>query len=204
MTRSVVIKEENQMIETKKTDICRECGGNCCKTSGCECSPNDFKKSKKAMKKALKSGNYSIDFRCKINEYENCFTLLENGEKTLNMDYIKASKTVFFYIRARNVNAPVLDIFRNKEKKVEGPCVLWQEEKGCKLCKHNRPRVGREMVPGIDCGHFGDEHAVIAFMMKNLKWMIQEWQPYKTFLLEMAIKYYDPNWKLNIKNNFIL
>jgi len=51
------------IVELENLDICRECGGKCCKNMGCQFSPDDFKKiSFNALKKEIEKGHISIDW----------------------------------------------------------------------------------------------------------------------------------------------
>ena len=55
-----------QIIEdtriTKNYEMCKFCGGSCCKRNACDCSPEDFDNDVNKMREALLTGKYTIDF----------------------------------------------------------------------------------------------------------------------------------------------
>ncbi len=105
-------------------ELCKECGGECCKRCGCMFSPDDFDDlSYEAMKKEIGKGHITLE--------------LIDGE------YI--CRPGFYYaLRMRNINAPIVeDCFGYRGR---SPCILLGE-KGCKLPYSKRPSEGRLMWP---------------------------------------------------------
>ena len=104
-------------------EICKECGGICCKRMGCHYSPKDFKDlSFDGLKKEIEKGNISIDW------WEgNPF----NNDREINRA---------MFLRIRNVNSPVLD------PSWGGECSLLTET-GCSLPYDERPYGGRSLIP---------------------------------------------------------
>ena len=113
------------MYEDK--DICRECGGFCCKKSGCDYSPRDFSDlSINKLHEKLLEGNISI-----ISYLE--FKRSGNG---------KLYAEPFLYLRARNTDRDVVDLVSYKKR-----CSMLRED-GCSYSFEERPFGGRNLIPG--------------------------------------------------------
>ena len=111
-------------------DVCRECGGFCCKKSGCDYSPKDFKDlSLNGVLNILECGNISI---VSVVSFE----LLPNGKKCC---------TPFLFLRARNVDRDIVDIMSYRKQ-----CSMLTET-GCSYDLEHRPSGGSNLLPlGID------------------------------------------------------
>ena len=108
-------------------DICRECGGFCCKKSVCDYSPKDFDDlSINKLHEKLLEGNISI-----ISYLE--FKRSGNG---------KLYAEPFLYLRARNVDRDVVDLVSYKKR-----CSMLKED-GCSYSFEERPFGGRNLIPG--------------------------------------------------------
>lgn len=108
-------------IQTINKEICKECGGKCCKNCGCSYSTDDFENmSFSSLKQELEKGHISI-------------TSLFIATKT-NASYILT-------LRARNINRDIVDLFSPKTT-----CASLTE-KGCKLEDSKRPQAGILYIP---------------------------------------------------------
>lgn len=88
-----------EVYESK--DICKKCGGNCCKSMGCHFSPEDIKGevTYDKLKLLLDTGNVSIDW------YEgNPFIEEQSYFTSFFGNFMKV-----YYLRIRNVDAPIVD-----------------------------------------------------------------------------------------------
>lgn len=170
-------------IELTNKEICSKCGGACCKSFACACSPEDFNYDINLMKQALESGNYSIDF---IRNDSSSFIHNLNGGLYLSLNRIIVSPDESFIIRARNKDRPIVDIL-HKEYDDEGPCVFWSVEKGCSLSFNERPKFGRTLIPdkNFKCKSLFNPYEIV-----------QEWRPYNAILFHYAIMFFDKNWIL--------
>ncbi len=110
-------------------DICKMCGGKCCKANGCSFAPGDFKEiSFEYLKKIISKGFISIIIIPDVQ------TGLE--EETL-------------VLKVRNKGSKVCDL----EVNIPRQCILL-EETGCFFEDSDRPYGGRALVPripGIGC-----------------------------------------------------
>lgn len=115
------------MSKYEDRDICRECGGFCCKKSGCDYSPRDFDDlSINKLHEMLLEGNISI-----ISYLE--FKRSGNG---------KLYAEPFLYLRARNTDRDVVDLVSYKKR-----CSMLRED-GCSYSFEERPFGGRNLIPG--------------------------------------------------------
>jgi Fe-S-cluster containining protein len=117
------------MEQLENKDVCRKCGGKCCKKCGCAYVPSDFESmSIDYLQEKLKEGNISITSTL-------LFDKLNNGETTC---------TPFLYLRVRNINRPIVDILSFKT-----PCLMLKEN-GCAYNFEKRPTGGKNLVPQPD------------------------------------------------------
>lgn len=121
-------------METKNEnlDICKKCGGYCCKKCGCDYAVEDFLEIKKDyLLSKLEEGYISIV------SIQN-FKILPNGEM-VNLP--------FLYLRARNINRPVVDLLSMKTT-----CASLTDM-GCQFDYEHRPMGGKNLVPveGMRC-----------------------------------------------------
>ncbi len=179
-------------IEENNTNYewCKKCGGKCCKRNACDCSPKDFENDIKKMRKTLESGNYSIDFS---REDVNSFFIGEREIVLLTEKTIK-SKNEFFYIRPKNYGRPIVDIIHGEED--EGPCIFWNNEKGCPFSYKEKPTGGRTLIPFQELG------TCIPQYTKEL--MRFEWKPLTEELVKLAKEFFDPTWELYKQFNFTI
>lgn len=107
-------------------NICRECGGFCCKKSGCDYSTRDFKElGIKAIIDILNEGNVSI-----VSAFD--YSVLPDGRKV---------PVFFLYLRARNIDRGPVDLFSFKKQ-----CSMLTED-GCAYDLEHRPLGGANLVP---------------------------------------------------------
>lgn len=107
-------------------ELCKKCGGICCKKSGCDYFVSDFKTiNKQSLLEILDSGNVSI-----VSTF--FFETLNNGNKIA---------VPFLYLRARNKDRGIVDLFSMKKE-----CSMLTET-GCKYDINNRPGGGVNLIP---------------------------------------------------------
>ncbi len=98
-------------------EMCKKCGGACCKQNGCIYLPKDFENlSFDYLKKEIDKGYISI-----------------SGQPFV---LFKDAWSFLLYLRARNVNSNIVDLFP-----VGGPCALLTDT-GCSLDETKRPSLG--------------------------------------------------------------
>ena len=150
---------DNYKNENK--DMCRMCGGMCCKKSGCDYSANNFSDlSYEGIKKELGVGDKSI------------VCVLEFKKDSLG----KYFYIPFLYIRARNVGRDVIDLVSMKKK-----CALLLDN-GCSYDYDNRPEGGRNLIP---CKNLGGK----CFPLNNPVDIVKTWEPYQKILRRIVKEY---------------
>ncbi len=103
-------------------EMCKKCGGVCCKQNGCVYAPKDFESMEFSyLKSELEKGKISISGQA---------TPIAHGMWT----YIP-------YLRARNKDANIVDLITNG-----GPCINLTET-GCSLSEEQRPTFGLLVKP---------------------------------------------------------
>lgn len=103
-------------------EMCKKCGGQCCKTTGCIYLPLDFKRmNENYLIKEINKGNISISGQA--------FEIKGNAWSYLP------------YLRARNKDSNIVDLMTTG-----GPCKLLTET-GCKLNASQRPSLGLLITP---------------------------------------------------------
>ena len=140
--------------------ICKECGGQCCKSMGCHISPFDLKEISKESIIAFidESQCISIDW-------------WEGNAKTNEKDNSKS-----FYLRIRNKNAKVIDPAFGRHV-----CSLLTDM-GCPLHFVYRPKGGRGLVPNPN---MTDECQVLYEKQQ----CAIEWMPYLDIMTEVYNHY---------------
>lgn len=145
-----------EIINNENREICSKCGGRCCKSSGCELSPEDIKGgvTKENIMLLLNTGNYSIDWW--------------EGNPFDENDY---SISHSFFLRTRCRDSEIVDPILYPK-----PCILLEEGKGCKLAFEERPKAGRALEPreGRCISHYGKQQAS------------QDWYKYNDILREIV------------------
>lgn len=103
-------------------DMCSECGGKCCKGTGCLYSTEDFVSLEyEDLLLELKKGNISIVFSPFVS-------------KRLGIP--------FLYLRSRNVDRDIVDLIS-----VPNRCSMLRDD-GCYYDFNHRPEGGRNLIPG--------------------------------------------------------
>lgn len=145
------------ILEYRANEQCAICGGRCCKLMACHYSPMDFKDlSFDGLKAEIEKGKISIDW------WEGAIPQ--------------------YYLRARNVDAPIVD------PSWGGVCVHLTED-GCALAFEERPLGGRSLEPrrkftGRCVPHYTKEECK------------DEWAPYAETLVNL-VAYFRQNEVLN-------
>lgn len=112
---------ELENIKNINHSVCKQCGGACCKNTGCYFSPRDFKEiSFESLFSLLEKGYTSI---CPISSF---LTGLENS----------------LLLKVRNVNDPVVITDETEPSK----CILLGDN-GCILKDADRPYGGSALIP---------------------------------------------------------
>ena len=137
-------------------EICKKCGGYCCKKCGCDYAAEDFLEIKM---------NYLLE---KLNEGYISIVSAQNFERLKNG---KIVNTPFLYLRARNLNRPVVDLLSMKTT-----CASLTKT-GCKFDYQNRPFGGKNLIPvdGLHC--YPDKDAL------NI---VKSWSSYQKLLARLV------------------
>mgnify|MGYP000190484985 FL=1 len=109
----------------ENTEVCKNCGGRCCKKSGCDYWPSDLPdKTYKGILKFLENGKVSIVAMMNFKRI--------NG---------KLCNFPFLYLRGRNTGRDVVDLLSMKT-----PCSNLTEH-GCSYTYEERPSGGKNLTP---------------------------------------------------------
>ena len=112
----------------ENTEVCKNCGGRCCKKSGCDYWPSDLPdKTYKGILKFLENGKVSIVAMMNFKRI--------NG---------KLCNFPFLYLRERNIGRDVVDLLSMKT-----PCSNLTEH-GCSYTYEERPSGGKNLTPSKD------------------------------------------------------
>lgn len=139
-------------------EICKKCGGMCCKKSGCDYLSSDFNDlSFNGLLKTLSSENISIVSAL-------IFEKLPNNKIYANP---------FLYLRARNTNREIIDLLSMKTT-----CSLLTDA-GCKYSYNERPSMGKYLVPveNNQC-----------YPLKDPNIVIESWKSYQKVLSKVVKK----------------
>lgn len=109
----------------ENTEVCKNCGGRCCKKSGCDYWTSDLPdKTYKGLLKFLESGKVSIISMMNFKRI--------NG---------KLCNFPFLYLRERNTGRDIVDLLSMKT-----PCSNLTEH-GCSYTYEKRPSGGKNLTP---------------------------------------------------------
>lgn len=151
--------ERQHKIYTKNKatnkELCKKCGGACCKTCGCQFSPEDFKE---------------VNFDSLYHEIEKGYIAFDVFD-----DADWRGDTFVYYLRVRNKGESLCDSLRPILRKKQG-CILLTK-RGCKLTYENRPTGGRNLLPIYDHDHHLNCHQTYDTVE-----CAHEWLPYKELL----------------------
>ena len=154
------IQKNYDVAKNVDSAICAECGGACCKTCGCQFSPDDFKEVTFTFLKAeIEKGYISIDYVDREIIYSDCG---------------------YYILRMRNQNAPIVDCGGRRT-----PCILLKED-GCKLSYEKRPTGGKLLIPSRVIDEFGIRNCESTYSIKDCCY---EWKEHQTVLREL-VKYF--------------
>lgn len=114
------------MVKYEDKDLCKKCGGFCCKKCGCDYAPSDFDKlDLNSIMEKLNEGNISIVSFITFKKFP-------NG---------KMSAIPFLYLRARNTDRDVVDLLSLKKT-----CSMLTDN-GCTYSIEERPKGGVNLIP---------------------------------------------------------
>ena len=140
------------MEKIEDRNICAECGGYCCKKSGCDYFVSDFESMKiDYLESILDTGRVSVVASC-------VFKRLPNN---------KLINTPILSLRARNINRNDIDLISFKTT-----CASL-EENGCHFSLKDRPSGGATLIPCRD--------GVCYSEVDRLK-ELEKWQQYQNVL----------------------
>lgn len=133
-------------------ELCKQCGGKCCKKCGCDYFPKDFSEfTTNALLEKIMGGDISVVATLVI-------SVLPNGNEYLEP---------ILLLRARNKNRPIVDLLSFKTT-----CASLTEE-GCKYDYENRPSGGKNLIPKEN-----DK----CYQLNNPKEILEEWRRYQKIL----------------------
>ncbi len=158
-------------MEYENKNLCAKCGGKCCKKCGCDYFVSDFDTiNKNELLEVLSTGNVSIV--ALLN-----FKLLPNGQKTV---------VPFLYLRARNKDRDVIDLFSIKKE-----CVMLTPI-GCSYSLENRPGGGVNLIPGKNgsCRPYKDPYEEM-----------EKWTSYQNILSKLVKRYTGKSVDIVLKEN---
>lgn len=114
------------MEKFENKDLCKACGGKCCKKSGCDYASTDFNNlGINSLYEILVEGRISIVAGI-------VFEILPNG---------KLFATPILSLRARNIERPIVDLLSMKKT-----CSQLTEN-GCSYSYEERPAGGKNLIP---------------------------------------------------------
>lgn len=147
----------DKVLEDK--NLCKVCGGRCCKKSGCDYSAFDFLNIKReVILKILETGEVSV-----VATFD--FKKVRHG---------KLIATPFLYLRARNKGRDVIDLLS-----IKTGCLMLTDE-GCSYNFQNRPTGGVNLVPMANGKCYPD---------KNPLEIVETWKPYQKLLGQMVKRF---------------
>lgn len=149
------------MTKYENKEICTKCGGVCCKQMGCHFSPQDFK---------------LVTFYTLKHEIDKGFISIDWWEGNAENEEDEETRTRTYFLRMRNVDAPVVD------PSYGGRCKVLTDT-GCPLSYDERPMGGRMLIPSTNgCGStYGKRECAI------------DWLPFETTLVNLYNHYLDRN-----------
>lgn len=164
-------------IQMENKEICAKCGGYCCKKSGCDYSPNDFESLKiNYLQSKLEEGYISI-------------VSAQDFLETANGRIINRP---FLYLRARNINRPMIDLLSMKTT-----CKSLKSD-GCKYNLEDRPSGGVNLIP--------EDGNKLCYPLRPPLEIVKEWQIYQNILARlvkrMTGKSVQENLKIDVENLF--
>ena len=146
-------------MELENKELCSRCGGKCCKKSGCDYSVNDFSdKTLAGFIEILNEGNISIVSSIRFSRNRDGKLLVEP----------------ILYLRARNINRDVIDLFSMKTT-----CSMLTD-KGCSYDSKHRPSGGLNLIPS-------ETHKCYPY--KDPLSIVEGWHSYQRILEKIVKKY---------------
>lgn len=140
-------------------ELCKKCGGYCCKKSGCDYFVSDFENMKlEYLQEILDEGRISI-----IASFD--FKRLKNG---------KLVYTPILSLRARNKNRDIVDLFSFKTR-----CASL-EENGCYYDVERRPSGGVALIAKLERKCYSE--------IDRLE-ELRKWEPYQKVLRRLVKRY---------------
>lgn len=146
-------------MRNEKKNLCKKCGGKCCKKSGCDYFVSDFLEiNEEVLIKKLDEGETSI-----------VGALYPISDSEGYLSFIP-----FLYLRARNIGRDIVDILSFKRQ-----CMLLTDN-GCPYPLEKRPGGGAALIPQRFRKCYRDEDPLIE---------TSKWEPYQQLLSSLVVRY---------------
>lgn len=167
--------------------LCGLCGGSCCKSMGCELSPDDLKEpvSEESLRALLATGAVSIDF------WEGDVYSPDDLNHWIPGSYSGRLYDEVFFLRMRHVKAPISD------PSWGGVCCLLSDT-GCPIPASQRPKGARMLEPisiTREVTYYADDVAEVATQQHECyghytkRDAACEWRPYHDLLEQLYIEF---------------
>ncbi len=167
MLYEALMSERDDSLDRKDTindELCKKCGGKCCKYCGCHYSPSDFTEiTYENLKKEIKKGHISIEW--------------------INLDSWNREKGGVYILRIRNKGKAIVDTDFERNS-----CVLLTEH-GCKLDYASRPLGGKLLIPYLRKDAYSSKETLLCYFEYDIDACINEWKEYQN-ILERLVKYF--------------
>lgn len=151
-----------KQYQATNPDLCKKCGGACCKKSGCHFAPADFNELEfESLKNEIWKGHIAIDV-------------------IFADDWHGA--TDVFYLRVRNVGEPVVVVDEEWWYK-NNPCILLAKT-GCKIPFQRRPTGGKSLLPKRD-----KYDRYVCRQMYTRADCAEEWMEYQEILKRLVAEF---------------
>lgn len=144
-------------LNFENKELCSNCGGKCCKKCGCDYSVDNF-------------DNITIDYLQK--KLEEGYISIVSYQDFIKLPHGKIMNRPFLYLRARNINRPIVDLLSMKTT------CLSLKENGCKFDMDERPKGGINLIPkeNYEC-----------YPLENPFIIVKGWKQYQK-ILERLVK----------------
>lgn len=144
-------------IELENHEMCAKCGGKCCIKSGCDYKTTDFE-------------NLKIDYL--QSKLEEGYISIVAFQDLTKMPDGKIINQPLLYLRARNINRPIVDLLSMKTT-----CASLTPS-GCKYRSEERPSGGLNLIP--------KEYGERCYPLNPPKDIVKSWEPYQKILSRLV------------------
>ncbi len=164
-------KKDDNEAKNCDYELCKKCGGKCCRLCGCEFSPDDFS---------------DLSFEGLLKEIEKGYITLElvDGDQFYIAGWI-------WHVRMRNADQPIV-VMPGTPNNKKG-CIALKED-GCVFDYKHRPASGRLLIPARDERYFHWECHTDYGTHEALR----EWKAHQKVLHDLAKFVGDKNYPCTI------